>query len=423
MVLYFFVLILVFASLHRCKTDVISQNNRYVVHDVLTTRSEHETYCANHGSHLASIHSNAEQTEMKNLVQSMKDYPRAYIGLKLPAHQWKDGSNYDYEDPNFDISGDGDCIEMDCWQQSCAWNDLTCNGNFYGVCNYAPSWAPTPKPTKRPTQRPTPSPSPPPSNDPSKSPTKSPTQSPSPTPSTFPTATPTFSPTLMTVIPTMTPTNNPSDMPTLYPTETPSFEPSLIPTNTPTLVTYSPTKTTNNPTFNPTKTPTTPNPTLIINSNPTFNPTYLEDKIDKEYSSTVENQEMDDTIHDEKKNKILNTVVIIVATACVFCIGLLYIIKKWRNKKRKYNENVRKLKMTHIESNTNGYVAPNIVSNIAKGNDNYNERDMDIVKAINKTKNIDKTAMITDGNVYTIDDEISDDSSANVGNTVGETDY
>eukprot|EP01084_Bolivina_argentea_P051236 94242_1 len=168
-----------------------------------------------------------------------------------------------------------------------------------------------------------------------------------------------------TANPTAAPTNNPTKTPTTpNPTHAPTPSPSRQPTPAPTTFpTEYPTKyPTKSPTKYPTKSPTTISPTLVLNSNPTFNPTYLQEKIDEEYSSTLGKQEIGGKKDYESKVSILTAVVIVlgIALACVGCAGLLYIIKKWRNKKRKYNENVRKLKMTHIESNTNGYVAPNI---------------------------------------------------------------
>eukprot|EP01084_Bolivina_argentea_P207743 354396_1 len=133
--------IMLFTFILTTQCDWISQNRRYMLHNVAMTRSEHEAYCqSQYNTHLASVHCAEEENELIALLsqvqQGQKDY-RGYIGLMVGETQWLDGSSVTYQE-TLAISGDGSCMELLIHDgRPPEWNDLPCEKEYYGLCNYA----------------------------------------------------------------------------------------------------------------------------------------------------------------------------------------------------------------------------------------------------------------------------------------------
>ena len=125
-----------------------------------------KTFCLLFGTNLASIHSESDFNETRNLCQNehptITNGPSCWIGLNDVDNEsvwkWEDGTVTDYgfinnlstnptsgifpwatnnqnqSEPN-DASGNEDCVIL--WRlHDYKWNDASCDANYYPICNY-----------------------------------------------------------------------------------------------------------------------------------------------------------------------------------------------------------------------------------------------------------------------------------------------
>ncbi|XP_078118854.1 ladderlectin-like [Sander vitreus] len=100
-----------------------------------------ETFCQTAGGHLASIHSDEENTFLKDYINQVTGTnTQAWIGgsdaVQVFTWLWTDGSNFDYTSwtagqPD-DAGGKEKCLQMN-WNDN--WNDLSCNNPLSFVCS------------------------------------------------------------------------------------------------------------------------------------------------------------------------------------------------------------------------------------------------------------------------------------------------
>ena len=95
---------------------------------------EAENYCLGENAHLASVHSEDENTFITNIVPN-----RFFLGgtdrITEGNWTWSDGSPFDYKNWKFsadtptDEDGNHDCMEVNN-QQNVQWNDKNCTLNY-----------------------------------------------------------------------------------------------------------------------------------------------------------------------------------------------------------------------------------------------------------------------------------------------------
>ncbi|KAL2086671.1 hypothetical protein ACEWY4_017730 [Coilia grayii] len=101
--------------------------------------------CATESAHLASIHSNGENTFMRALVRGAKVQNRgAWIGGADDVSEgnwyWFDGSPFNYVDwakGQPDNYGNGDCLMLTP-AEDLRWNDQTCDSLLPYICSKKP---------------------------------------------------------------------------------------------------------------------------------------------------------------------------------------------------------------------------------------------------------------------------------------------
>uniref|UniRef100_A0A3B4HDM3 Ladderlectin-like n=1 Tax=Pundamilia nyererei TaxID=303518 RepID=A0A3B4HDM3_9CICH len=110
------------------------------------TWTDAESSCQTLGGNLASFHSTAEYTFIRELIcTAAGSYPRAWVGgndrenVSETVWKWSDGSQFDFTNwrsgqPN-NSGGDQDCMEINFGDYV---NDVGCRGNSSSVCVRGP---------------------------------------------------------------------------------------------------------------------------------------------------------------------------------------------------------------------------------------------------------------------------------------------
>ena len=175
-----------------------------------------------YGTHLASIHNEAENIEAGGLVTD-SPLSQAWIGLNdinndrgtdTDGWVWNDQSLYNYQLWSIPLNIDpaANCVLTFSWIPY-EWLNDDCSRSFHFLCNrYNPTPSPTLQPSMSPSTDPTQSPT---TSMPSGSPSKIPTRSPNDDPTSDPSLSPTSAPSFPTFSPTTDPTRNPSDVPSM----------------------------------------------------------------------------------------------------------------------------------------------------------------------------------------------------------------
>eukprot|EP00484_Ammonia_sp_Unknown_P030836 CAMPEP_0197051846 /NCGR_PEP_ID=MMETSP1384-20130603/26406_1 /TAXON_ID=29189 /ORGANISM="Ammonia sp." /LENGTH=547 /DNA_ID=CAMNT_0042484457 /DNA_START=24 /DNA_END=1667 /DNA_ORIENTATION=- len=193
-----------------------------------------------------------------------------------------------------------------------------------------PSVSPTRLPTELPSQSPTVQPSSSPSKQPSASPVRSPTEPPSQLPTVQPSSSPSKQP---SVSPTRSPTELPSQSPSVTQPGSPTMAPtaSNAPSNKPTV------QPSGSPSKHPTLSPLTELPTVTPSGFPTLTPIGTDSpsidnddnqgdgQVDEEVIGDEENTNNDQGMEGEDRLIALDTLYMIVAIGCGFCVGIMFI--------------------------------------------------------------------------------------------------